>query len=184
MRFQHTSTESALRPRLAQPSIWESIVPRGLRERQWKSATATTTKKATNPASYFIWIYLLIGSQAIRIISTQNEHTAFVRRADLKLAKLREVVGKLQRGEEVDVEKVLGAGDETQEQEWEEALREIEDEERAWQMSRQKKREEQERLAAEQQDAVPVNEALDRISGDMPQVLLGQPAPPVAPGFY
>lgn len=101
-----------------------------------------------------------------------------MRRADLKIAQLREVVEKLQKGEAVDVEKVLGTGDPAQEQEWEDALREIENEERIWQESKKKRdadrkrlEAEQDRLEAERRDASPVSESTGR-------------KPPVAPGFY
>lgn len=101
-----------------------------------------------------------------------------MRRADLKIAQLREVVEKLQKGEAVDVEKVLGTGDPAQEQEWEDALREIENEERIWQEGKKKRdadrkrlEAEQDRLEAERRDASPVSESTER-------------KPPVAPGFY
>ena len=105
-----------------------------------------------------------------------------MRKADLKLAKLREVVEKLQRGEEVDVEKALGTGDELQEREWEDALRELESEERLWQRSNQKRREEKERLEQQQQDANPVNGTRQ---GDAAVANSPRPAmAPQAPGFY
>lgn len=42
-----------------------------------------------------------------------------MRRSDVRIGLLREVVEKLQKGEEVDVEKVLGTGDAEREAEWE-----------------------------------------------------------------
>ncbi|RMZ85137.1 hypothetical protein DV738_g33, partial [Chaetothyriales sp. CBS 135597] len=175
---------SALRPpRNAQftlshvPSIWHSIIPRRLREgiaRRRKPAEREE-KKQSNPASYFIWIFLFIGSQAVRILGLKNEHRAYMRRADLKLEQLREVVEKLHRGEEVDVEKVLGTGDEAQELEWEEAMQELASEERRWQQSREKAKEEQARQEKEQEDADPVN--------GHPQTAQ-PPTVPQAPGFY
>ena len=177
-RFQSTISEDISRlPRIAQPSIWQSIIPRSLRER----SSATTAKRRSNPANYFIWIYILIGSQAIRILSLKNEFRNYTRQADLKLAKLREVVGKLQRGEEVDVEKVLGTGDEIAEREWEEALREIESEERIWQNNSKKKRQMEERRERERQEANPVNQEQEppaQQDGSRPAMI------PHAPGFY
>ena len=53
LRFQSTVSEDSSRlPRIAQPSIWQSIIPRSLRER----SSATTAKRRSNPANYFIWI--------------------------------------------------------------------------------------------------------------------------------
>jgi len=160
VRFQYTAAGESRLPRIVQPSIWHSVVPKAFRARS-DPTSKPAGKRSANPATYFIWIYLLIGSQAIKIISLQNEFSTFVRQADLRLAKLREVVEKLQRGEDVDVEKVLGTGVELEEQEWDAALREIEDEDRIWQQNKQKKKEEQERLAREQQDANPVNPSED-----------------------
>lgn len=118
-------------------------------------------------------------------MAIKTESVAFNRKADLKIQKLREVIEKLQRGEEVDVEKVLGTGDELQEQEWEEALRELQEEDRLWQSNRQKSREEKDRLAKEEQDANPVNDAqahstpIDKETSSLPQ-----PSTPRSPGFY
>jgi hypothetical protein len=173
-RYQHTASQNSHLPRLAQPSIWHSIIPKGLRS---KYASSETRKKPKNPATYFIWIYLLIGSQAIRIMGLKTDFTTFTRRADLKIAQLREVVEKLQKGEDVDVEKVLGTGDEVQEQDWEEALRELQEQDRIWQNNARKSREERERLAAEERDANPV-------SGSATPRVTTTPVPPSRPGFY
>jgi hypothetical protein len=149
------------------------VIPKGLRDK-WNPFSRPATKKPANPATYFIWIYILIGSQAIRIMGIQTEYTTFMRKADLKLRRLREVVEKIQKGEEVDVEKVLGTGDETQEQEWEEAMKELEEEDRVWARNKQKSLEEEERSARETQDASPVNESVDKTNS----------TPIHRPGFY
>ena len=117
-------------------------------------------------------------------MGVKNEFTTFIRQADLKLEKLREVIEKLQRGEDVDVEKVLGTGDELQEQEWEEALRELQEEDRLWQSNKQKSREEQDRLAREEQDANPVNGSLDKAKGTNTSPALSTPIPLSSPAFY
>jgi hypothetical protein len=104
-----------------------------------------------------------------------------MRKAELKIAKLREVIEKLQRGEEVDVEKVLGTGDETQEVEWEEALHEIENEDKLWQTNRQKRREAKAKQEAEEQEASPINESSDKTFrvDESPSTPIQTP-----PGFY
>lgn len=117
-------------------------------------------------------------------MGVKTEFTTFSRKADLKLEKLREVIGKLQRGEEVDVEKILGTGDETQEQEWEEALRELQEEDRVWQSNRKKAREDQDRLAREQQDANPVNDSHEKAQVAEPTPSSPTPVVPQSPGFY
>jgi Family of unknown function (DUF5321) len=183
------STDSPTLPRLAQPSMWRSIVPRALRTRS-ENASEPNQKKIPNPASYFIWIYVLIGSQAVHILQVQNDFSTFMRKAELKIGKLHEVVEALQRGEEIDVEKVLGTGDETQELEWEEALKEIENEDRVWQTNRQKRREAKERAKeeaardAKEDTASPVNQSVHQDAEVEGKESIGQDDRPRAPGFY
>lgn len=52
------------------------------------------------------------------MLALKNEHSTFSRKADAKIKLLKDVLDKVQRGENVDVEKALGTGDEEQEQEW------------------------------------------------------------------
>lgn len=183
-RFQYTAARESRLPRIAQSSFWDSMIPKTFRNRSSKRSK-TVEKKPLNPATYFLWIYILIGSQAIRILGVKNEMVAYSRKADLKIQQLREVVEKLQRGEEVDVKKALGTGDENQEREWEEALEELMKEDRVWQDKKHKTLEESERLAREEQDANPVNEDQDKIQETAPMPLLAvQPAVPRSPGFY
>lgn len=176
-------------PKVAQPSTWHSLVPRALRNRS-DTASETNQRRATNPATYFIWIYLLIGSQAIRILQLQTEFNTFMRRAELKIEKLRKVIEALQRGEEVDVEKTLGTGDEMQEREWEEALKEIEDEDRVWQTNKQKRKEQRARAREEaareasKDIASPVNDAVEQHAKDEDEAQEGRESIPRPPGFY
>ena len=71
----------------------------------------------------YIILGLLIGSQAIQMIALKNNIANFSRRADAKIGLLREVIERVQRGEEVDVERVLGTGDKESEREWEDGER-------------------------------------------------------------
>lgn len=57
----------------------------------------------------------------------------FSRKSDAKIAQLREVIKRVQSGEDVDVSKVLGTGDPTSEGEWEEVMKEIEKSDHIWQ---------------------------------------------------
>ena len=52
------------------------------------------------------------------MLALRNEYPTSSRKADAKIALLKEILDKIRRGEEVDVDKVLGTGDEQQEQEW------------------------------------------------------------------
>ena len=62
---------------------------------------------------------MLIGSNAIQMIALRHEFANFSRKADAKIGLLREVVERLHRGENVDVEGLLGTGDKEKEKEWE-----------------------------------------------------------------
>jgi hypothetical protein len=112
--------------------------------------------KEWNPATFFIIIFLLIGSMSIQMIALRNEFAAFSRRADAKIGLLKEIIERIQNGEEVDVEGLLGTGDKEREKEWEEGnfacvkrkwlsngypvvLQEIEREDQAWEQSRRSK---------------------------------------------
>lgn len=54
------------------------------------------------------------------MIALRNDFAAFSRRADVKIGLLREIIQRVQNGEEVDVERLLGTGDSQKEKEWEE----------------------------------------------------------------
>ncbi|ERF73656.1 hypothetical protein EPUS_00909 [Endocarpon pusillum Z07020] len=189
LQSRSVSSNARTLPKVAQPSIWQSLIPRTLRNRS-DTASESSQKRVTNPATYFIWIYLLIGSQAIRIIQLQTEFNTFMRRAELKIEKLREVIEALQRGEEIDVEKVLGTGDEIQEREWEEALKEIENEDRMWQTNKQKRKEERARAREEaareatKDTASPVNDAIEQHAKAEDEAQEGRERRPRPPGFY
>lgn len=66
------------------------------------------------------------------MLTLKNEYSTFSRKADAKIRLLRDVLNRVQRGENVDVEKALGTGDEEQEQEWRDVLHNIEEEDRMW----------------------------------------------------
>ncbi len=62
---------------------------------------------------------MLIGSNAIQMIALRHDVTNFSRKADAKIELLKDVLGRLQRGEDVDIEGLLGTGDKEKEREWE-----------------------------------------------------------------
>lgn len=59
---------------------------------------------------------------SIQMIALKNTSEAFERRASAKIGLLREVIERIQNGEDVDVEGLLGTGDERREREWEEGM--------------------------------------------------------------
>ena len=120
MQRAYASSMESL-PRVAQPSVWNSMVPRFFRERKAAVKKSTVPKsKEWNPATFYIIMFLLIGSNAIQMIALRNDFTTFSRKADAKIGLLREVLERVQRGEDVDVEGLLGTGNEEKEKEWEE----------------------------------------------------------------
>ncbi|KFY79486.1 hypothetical protein V499_01546 [Pseudogymnoascus sp. VKM F-103] len=125
-------------PSVTQVSFWESMIPKPLR-RSNRLKTKKPKSAEWNPATFFIAILLLIGSMSIQMIALRNEFATFIRRADAKIDLLREVIEKVQSGEEVDVEGLLGAGNLEKEQEWEEVLKEIEKEDEQWTEARRTK---------------------------------------------
>ncbi|KAK0124528.1 hypothetical protein ONS95_009477 [Cadophora gregata] len=127
-------------PNIAQTSFWISLIPKPFRK---SSPTAALKKKVKskewNPATFFIAIFLLIGSMSIQMIALRNDFAAFSRRADARIGLLKEIIERIQNGEDVDVEGLLGTGDAVREKEWEEVLQEIEREDQAWEESRKSK---------------------------------------------
>ncbi|KAJ5775904.1 uncharacterized protein N7511_000915 [Penicillium nucicola] len=118
-------------PKIADTSVWTAMIPRFLRTRPRKDPSKQKSKE-WNPATFYIIIFTLIGSQAIRMITLKNSYAAYTRSTDAKIELLREVITRTKNGEKVDVEKLLGTGDEAKEREWDEVLREIEAEDSLW----------------------------------------------------
>jgi len=56
------------------------------------------------------------------MIALRNDFAAFSRRADAKIGLLREIIERIQKGEQVDVEGLLGTGNREREEEWEEGI--------------------------------------------------------------
>ena len=80
----------------------------------------------------FIVLGIVMGSNAINLLALRNEMLNFTRRTEARLALLREVIGKVKAGEEVDVKRALGTGDPKAEAEWEEVVRELETTDMLW----------------------------------------------------
>lgn len=112
---------SSFQPTVADTGFWASLVPKPFRRS--KDAKAKPKSKEWNPATFFIVIFILIGSMSINTIAIRNDFATFTRQADVRIGLLREVVEKLQRGEEVNVEQALGTGNPEMEEGWEESKR-------------------------------------------------------------
>ena len=107
---------------------------------QQVAAAPPKARRKWNPYTTFIILAVLIGSNAIQMISLRNEMTAFSRHTDARLALLREVVQKVRRGEidDAEVKRALGTGDPAAEKEWEEVVREIQDTDVLWEAQKRK----------------------------------------------
>ncbi|KAL9091587.1 MAG: hypothetical protein Q9159_001325 [Coniocarpon cinnabarinum] len=129
-------------PTILQPAFWRSLVPSFLR-RDSPGPQGSATKKPRNPATYFIWMSLLIGSQAIQLITLQRGFEHFTHETEERLALLRNVLKRVQAGEDVDVEKELGTDDPVKEKEWEHVMQELESEDAVYaERSRDRKKRE------------------------------------------
>ncbi|KAI5293290.1 hypothetical protein KEM52_005679 [Ascosphaera acerosa] len=134
-------------PRVIDPETYRAVLPRAWRvapaDGTQTSATDHPTPSSSstaapasapprNPAWFYVLMFMFIGSQAIHSLVLRKEREAFDRASDARIRVLRELIKRLQRGEEVDVRRVLGTGDERAEKSWEELIREIEEEEELW----------------------------------------------------
>ncbi|CAP69082.1 uncharacterized protein PODANS_7_10420 [Podospora anserina S mat+] len=120
-----TALPSRASSTVTEPSFWRSMIPKPLRKdnhHRSLPAQKQPPKKDWNPATFFICIFLFIGSMSIQQIALRKDYEAFTRQSDARISLLREVVEKLQSGQDVDVEKVLGTGDSEREKEWDEGL--------------------------------------------------------------
>lgn len=114
LRFSSTAPVT-----IVEGSFWKSLIPKPMRKAN-RNKLKTKAKKEWNPATYFIVMFLFIGSMSIQMIALRNQTERYLRQSSLRVAQLREVVRRIQNGEDVDVEKILGTGDVQKETEWEE----------------------------------------------------------------
>jgi hypothetical protein len=133
--IRHASAPTSV-PRVA--SVWQSVIPKAFRKPDDPVSVAEREKaqamksKDWNPATFFIVIALLIGSNAIQMIALRNERVGFTRKTEAKIALLRETIERVHRGEDVDVERVLGTGDPEKEKEWDQVMQELESDNTLW----------------------------------------------------
>jgi hypothetical protein len=138
-------------PRIIQPSFWIEQIPKPLRRNPFRRDAISPTPKEWNPATPYIILGILVGSQAIQILWLKRDREHFARRAEAKIGVLREVIERVQNGESVEVEKVLGTGDVAAEREWKEVVREIEEEDLLFR-SKKKRRAAREKAMVEEEN--------------------------------
>ncbi|KAI9167434.1 hypothetical protein HJFPF1_03561 [Paramyrothecium foliicola] len=154
LRFASTAPAT-----IADASFWRSLVPKPLRREKRLSLKGLLSRE-WNPATFFIIIFLLIGSMSIQMIALRNSFDRYMRQSEVRIGLLREVVEKIQNGEKVDVEKVLGTGDLKKEADWDEVLQAIERDEMQKKPSKQDKSKKPDPLPKPDVKVEPVNPQL------------------------
>lgn len=71
-----------------------------------------------NPATPFVLLGLLLGSQSVRLIALRMEREKIREKTEARLRTLREVLEAVKAGEDIDVRARLGTGKEKDEREW------------------------------------------------------------------
>ncbi|KAK0938457.1 hypothetical protein LTR29_009983 [Friedmanniomyces endolithicus] len=162
-------------PRIATPSFWASLVPKPWRRKAVHDPDATDATDTTStapvkksrpwsPYTTILILALLVGSNAIQLISIRNDTLAFSRKTEAKLSLLREVLQKVKRGEidDAEVKRALGTGVAEAEREWEEVVKEIEETDVLLEAEKRKKATKAKKLAEktarERESASPVAE--------------------------
>ncbi|KAI8937587.1 hypothetical protein NX059_005301 [Plenodomus lindquistii] len=115
------------------------MIPKPLRSQNATTDTSQPPSRTWNPATPYIILSLLVGSQAIQVLWLKQERAQSLRKADAKIGILKEVIERVQSGEKVDVEGVLGTGDGESEKAWAEVLKQVKDEEALFQSKKKKK---------------------------------------------
>src|ERR1700733_12074429 len=112
-------------PKIANPSLWKSMIPKSLRQPIPLSEAAGPIQKTNeripftqNPAAHITLLGLLCGSLAIRVITLKTEIEDTRRVVESKIRLLDSVIRRLRSGEAVDVREALGTGDPEKETEW------------------------------------------------------------------
>lgn len=115
----------SIRPQSTAPAtivdrgFWRSLVPKPFRKEN-RDQLKAAKGKGWNPATFFIIIFLLIGSMSIQMIALRNSFQRYMRQSEVKIGLLREVVERIKNGEKVDVEQALGTGNPESEADWDE----------------------------------------------------------------
>ncbi|KAG5925873.1 hypothetical protein E4U42_003850 [Claviceps africana] len=107
-------------------SFWKSLIPKPFR-RENRPTNERTRPKDWNPATYFIVMFLFIGSMSIQMIALRKQSERYQRQSTVRMEQLREALRRLKNGEDVDVDRLLGGADEVQsDTDWEELLKAME----------------------------------------------------------
>ncbi|KAG5937377.1 hypothetical protein E4U59_004393 [Claviceps monticola] len=118
IRFSSTGPLS-----VADPAFWKSLIPKPFRKENRKHGKGKKSKE-WNPATFFINMFILIGSMPIQMIALRKQSKEYDRQSSLKIARLHETLRRLRNGEEAGGDEILGGADEAQKDlDWAELLR-------------------------------------------------------------
>ncbi|KAG5437068.1 hypothetical protein PCANB_001189 [Pneumocystis canis] len=84
----------------------------------------------------FIVLFTILGSQAIHVLSIKQEFNEFETQIDAKISLLRDIIDRIQKGENVHISKELGTGIKEKEKEWSDVMQQIIEEDDRWQQSK------------------------------------------------
>ncbi|QSL64534.1 hypothetical protein MERGE_001835 [Pneumocystis wakefieldiae] len=98
-------------------------------------------KKKINSNIIFIVFFFIIGSQANSILSIKQEFNEFEAQIDAKISHLRDLIDRIQRGENIDISKELGTGIEEKEKEWSKVIEQVINQDDQWEEIKIRKRE-------------------------------------------
>ncbi|KAK6503537.1 hypothetical protein TWF481_008551 [Arthrobotrys musiformis] len=141
---RHLSVNSFI-PRVFSPTWWSQHLPQGLFKSTVKSSKETVKRK-WDPAWGYIVLALFVGSQSLNIMALRQESQVFIRRSDARIETLREIIENIQKGKWAadgeEVQRALRLGKpERDDRQWEEVMKEIEEEDSRWQQEAQRQRE-------------------------------------------
>lgn len=100
--------------------FWKSLIPKPLRTEARKGSKSKRPQE-WNPATYFIVMFLFIGSMSIQMIALRNQTERYERQSTVRLGQLRNALAKFKSGESVDMDKLMGTGEPQKEADWEES---------------------------------------------------------------
>ncbi|KAK6351588.1 hypothetical protein TWF718_004745 [Orbilia javanica] len=148
---RHLSVNSFI-PRVFSPTWWSQHLPQGLFKSTVKNS-AETVKRKWDPAWGYVILALFVGSQALNIMALRQESQVFIRRSDSRIETLKEIIENIQNGKWAadgeEVQRALRLGKpERDDRQWEEVMKEIEEEDSKWQQEAQRQREQIEKQEA------------------------------------
>ncbi|KTW27626.1 hypothetical protein T552_02068 [Pneumocystis carinii B80] len=80
----------------------------------------------------FIVLLIILGSQANNILFIKQEFNEFEAEIDAKISHLRDIIDRIQKGENLDISKELGTGVDEKEKEWFKVIEQVINQDERW----------------------------------------------------